>query len=370
MAETMRAGNRLPKGLMLRGLVAVVLLASLFLLQADLARTLQYVLNAEWRWLLPGVGIALAGEVLTALKLKRLYDGAGRPVPLGPVTRSCFIAMFYNNILPGSIGGDIARVFLLARAVGGKAVAAAGVFMQRNTGMGGLLIVALAASWFPPFRLELFSGRLAWLDRAGVWFVLVTAAYVATNLVLISDFLYRLVWLKIVPRLAALAARAAGAEDTAGDGNGGRGGGGGAWLERVRGITGAVMARAQRLHEALRIFRRGWGMALVISVATQLVDCTLVWLAGRALGLAIPFQFLCICVPAVILAALLPVSVNGIGLREWVYSFFLSRIGIDTEAAVALSLLHFGVQLLLSLGGGVLQWMGAGEVPSRGTTTS
>lgn len=333
---------RISKGLLLRAAISLVLLTGVFMLQASLARTLELLANAQWPYLAAGIILAASGEVVTALKLKLLFHSAGHRPGMWEVTRSCFIAMFYNNFLPGSIGGDVARVFLLARSTGGKAVAAAGVFMQRNTGLAGLLVVALVASWLPPVRLALVERMPDWLNYVGVWFLFVAAGYVGVNLVLVSESLYRTVWDRLVPALYSAPVQGPPAP---------------AGIFR-RGVD-RLLSILRRLHGSVRLFSGGWGIALALSVVTQLVDCTLVMLAGLALGVDLPFRFLSICVPAVILASLLPISLNGVGLRELVYVFLMRRIGVEESTAVAVSLIHFGVHLLLSLGGGLLQWVGA-----------
>lgn len=58
-------------------------------------------------------------------------------------------------------------------------------------------------------------------------------------------------------------------------------------------------------------------------------------------------------VPLVTLLTLLPVSLNGLGLREGGFVFFLGQLGIPQAQALALSLLVFGLTLLFSLAGGV-----------------
>ena len=52
----------------------------------------------------------------------------------------------------------------------------------------------------------------------------------------------------------------------------------------------------------------------------------------------------------------IPVTVNGVGLREQLHVLLLTPLGVPKEAAVAISLLLFGHVLLVSIAGGLLWW--------------
>ena len=75
---------------------------------------------------------------------------------------------------------------------------------------------------------------------------------------------------------------------------------------------------------------------------------------GRALGLEVPYSFCIIVYPLVGTFAAIPVSLNGLGLREGGYIYLLAVIGIGTEKSIAFGLLLFLIVALDSLIGGVL----------------
>jgi hypothetical protein len=58
----------------------------------------------------------------------------------------------------------------------------------------------------------------------------------------------------------------------------------------------------------------------------------------------------------------LPVSLNGLGLREQLHAMLLQPLGVPREAAVAISLLLFAHLLVTSLGGFVL-WLRVPVMP-------
>ena len=83
------------------------------------------------------------------------------------------------------------------------------------------------------------------------------------------------------------------------------------------------------------------------------VQAVLVLLLRRrwptALGIPIPPWHLAVVVPVSFVVQMLPVSVNGFGVREATFSFYFSRLGLPIESALALSLGATGLIMLFSL---------------------
>jgi uncharacterized membrane protein YbhN (UPF0104 family) len=75
---------------------------------------------------------------------------------------------------------------------------------------------------------------------------------------------------------------------------------------------------------------------------------------ARALGVALPMSVWFAVVPLVTLAMVVPLSINGVGVREGGLAFLLKSSGISTDAAVAIGLLWFLATILTGLIGGVL----------------
>jgi hypothetical protein len=75
---------------------------------------------------------------------------------------------------------------------------------------------------------------------------------------------------------------------------------------------------------------------------------------GRALSLEVPFSYCIIVYPLVGTFAAIPVSLNGIGLREGGYLYLLAVIGIGSEKSIAFGLLLLLIVALDSLIGGGL----------------
>jgi hypothetical protein len=79
-----------------------------------------------------------------------------------------------------------------------------------------------------------------------------------------------------------------------------------------------------------------------------------IWLAGRAVGVDLPPRPYYVMGPLLFLVLLLPISVNGIAVRESFFVSFLGNLGVDADKAFATGFLFFVVTLCLSLPGAVL----------------
>jgi uncharacterized protein (TIRG00374 family) len=84
-------------------------------------------------------------------------------------------------------------------------------------------------------------------------------------------------------------------------------------------------------------------VALLLSVGSWLVVLLECYLIARSLSIAAPFWYLAFAVAAAGMAALLPVSIAGIGVRDTVLVAVLGLIGVAPQKALAFSLLYFAI---------------------------
>jgi uncharacterized membrane protein YbhN (UPF0104 family) len=105
---------------------------------------------------------------------------------------------------------------------------------------------------------------------------------------------------------------------------------------------------------------RIWGLlcdrkptvARVITAAfgTQILVCTMFYLAGMSVGLHIPILIWMGVVPIVLAASAVPITIAGIGVREYLLVLFLGVLAnVDQEKALAASLIVFAMILSVSL---------------------
>ena len=110
----------------------------------------------------------------------------------------------------------------------------------------------------------------------------------------------------------------------------------------------------QRIAEAVHTYlSHPWIVAQVfaISIGHQVMTAGVYYLLGLGLGATVaPLDYLVI-VPLVFVAATLPVSIGGLGVREAAAVSLFAAAGMSPDHAGALAFLYLGVLLLSSAPG-------------------
>jgi hypothetical protein len=283
----------------------------------DLTTIWSRLQTARLEWVALGVAAYAAGQWLSAWRWWLLLRPVDLAVPYLRMVAFYFIGMFFNIFLPTIVGGDAVKAILLARESGAPARATMSVFMERNVGLFALLTIATAAAFVaPPVHVRGFN--LLQLT------LLVLAGFIVANIVLANRPAYRL-----VDYLVAMTP-----------------------LARIR-------SRAASLYDALVPYREARWRGVVLAATAQsflfqAVVILVVFLNANALGLSVPVAALAVFVPLISLAGMLPISVNGLGIREALYLLLFGRIGVPADAAVSMALLYFAVTLAASLPGGIV----------------
>jgi uncharacterized membrane protein YbhN (UPF0104 family) len=94
--------------------------------------------------------------------------------------------------------------------------------------------------------------------------------------------------------------------------------------------------------------------AIGVSLLVQMVYILVWYILALAVRIEVPFLALLVFVPFVSLAAMLPITLSGLGVREGVWALLLAPVGIPVADAIRFSLLYYGCGLLLGLIGGIL----------------
>ena len=272
----------------------------------DVAHTLR---GTDLAWFLPAVAVSYGTVVLMALRWQLLLAAKSLPVPLGWLVRTYFVALFAGQFLPAAIGGDAVRVVELGRRTGDAPEAVASVLIDRLIGLVSLVVLAVVA--------VAVSGAAR---RPGV--VAAEAAFgVAAAAVLAMLF---------SSRLRGVVAR---------------------WLEPR--AAGRRLAVGQRFYDALHAYRdhrRTLVVVGLLALVVQVARVGVIWMLVRALSLDVPDSVVLLAGPIVFAALALPVSLNGIGVREAVFVYFLHG-HTGRPQAIALGLAFFAVGTLTALGG-------------------
>ncbi|MFM7150046.1 MAG: lysylphosphatidylglycerol synthase transmembrane domain-containing protein [Gemmataceae bacterium] len=296
-----------------------VALIGLLAFRLDWGQLSEAFLSLDYRMWLLALFVYIGAQFISSLRWQMLSEPLGFSLPFLHYVKLYFIGMFFNLLLPTSVGGDVARAWYLGAPLKRRGAALLSVLAERGSGLAMLMLMALIAAFFVPFSLP-------------PWII---GLLVGVGSVLMGGLLC----LPMVRRMT-----------------------------RLPGVGNKILA----VENLLRTYASRPGLiarAMFLSVLVQLASVTQMACIAQGLKLDIPFLFLAIVVPLVSLLTLLPVSLNGMGLREVGMVLLLAPIGITPAQAVTLSLLQFTTLLVASLIGALLYPAVAGGGPRMKKST-
>ncbi len=258
----------------------------------------------------------LAAITVGNLKWRILLQAQRIAVPFTDLLAYTFAGLFFGNVLPTNIGGDLVRAYDLSRHTGYVEESAISVLIDRLVGLTAFLAAAVVMA----VLAALVIAENADLEKIIVATVIAFAAFIAAFSLLLSR--------RAMRRLA--------------------------FVFDARPLA-VLKPAAQRVFVALQVYRHSHAAlarAFVLSLTIVLLTAGTQWLISQALGLGIDLFYFLLFNPLIAFVLLVPISVNGIGLKEIAFVFFLGRVGVSTEAAFSLSLVFHAVIVLSSLPGG------------------
>jgi len=276
-------------------------------------------LRAGW-WVL-AVSLYAVTQVVSSLRWRLLARPLGFRQSLGQFIAYYYIGMFFNLVLPTSVGGDVVRAWYLDGRSGRKGAALLSVLADRVSGVLMLIAIACGAAACSPLDLP---PRVSWI----VYGIGAGAGAGTLGLVGLARYSRH--------RLAARRFIVSRNDESALAGPS-RLNEGGTWRARLM----KLLASAHGLQDALVPSPRVLLVTTLLSVVVQAANIIVLWLAGLALGVGVPASYYWIMVPVVALMTLLPISLNGMGVREWGTVLMLAPLGVGKEAATALAFLWF-----------------------------
>lgn len=265
--------------------------------------------RADPSTLVAAQAVMIATVVLAATRWGILCRALGLRMSTRLALSLTFSGLFFGQVLPGPLGGDAVRAWLGHRSGLRLQDLLLGLVLDR--------LIALVAV------LLLIGAGIHWLSEVAppvmVWSLstVVLAMLGAVVLLVNADRLLRLAGLRS-PRLAR------------------------------------ALALAGALRDALRHRSAGW--ALLLAFLIHLTTILAIALCAWSLGLPLGLRDCLVIVPITVLAASLPVSINGWGVREGAMVVGCGLYGIAPSDALLLSVL-FGLGMLVAaLPGGIL-WL-------------
>ncbi len=265
------------------------------------SRTIFQVLARErMEFFAATVGIYVVGLAVSAFRWQVLAALNGLGGRYREYLAYYFLGMFTNVFVPGLVGGDAARALCLGRRRKQLDTAVASVVADRGVGL-------LALFWFAAACALLLGGLP--LPRATVCVIAAIG---------FGSFIGYLAAPLLASAIGRLPAR----------------------LERLLEPMTPYLLRPQALIPAI---------VLSVILQTSLAVCQ--YLLGVGLGLRISLSTMMLVVPIANVFTSMPLTFNGLGVREATYLVLLGLAGVNRQDAIALGLLWFAATLLGNLSG-------------------
>lgn len=302
--------------LLIRLAISAVLLLLLFRSQKiDISALLDNIVRANKSLLAASFTIGLLNYILCFYRWKMLLDASNIRPPLKKIISSFSGGIFFNSLLPSTVGGDVVRSIDLSAHTRRPKEVIATVLLDRLSGYVGLVIVILF--WL------LLGWRLVCDNPVVLWSIALIALLLAVILlVLFNSFLFS----KINSTLHSPRA-------------------------------GRIRESLKNLHQELHYFRnhkRVLFKNVMLSALIQAVYPLSSYFVALSLGVKVSIIYFLVFIPIIGTITLLPIAIGGLGLRENMFVFYFRQAGVPEGLSIAVSLLGFGFLVIHAAIGGII----------------
>lgn len=259
-----------------------------------------------------GIWLYVLAQIISTYRWKLLLKAKDINVSFKKLISFYFVGMFFNMFLPTLIGGDLTRSYDLSRHTKKISDSIVSIFTERLLGLLALIFIVLLSLIFTYQKIN--------EPIIAIFVLSVTALIFLAVFILSYNYFFNkiLLFIKIF-RKAHL-------------------------TEEVKKIHENFLAYRDHKLVLLKVFN--------LSFLVQLFNILIYYFIAQSLGLKIPFIYFALFIPIIALIAMLPISFQGLGIREGVSVFLFGRLGVSPAYAVSLSLIYFAVVAVTSLWGG------------------
>jgi uncharacterized membrane protein YbhN (UPF0104 family) len=222
------------------------------------------------------------------------------------------VGMYYNFFAPSTIGGDVLQAEAAKRYIGGRWPSYVTIISNRIIALFAVMVLAV-----------IFSGiwLLFWDNDSDY------ALYASSALFLVA--------MGAIAVLFCFRSLTGVLES-----------GGGRW--KIWALT--ARKRFADYLEKTDVIAKVFALAVISNLIGQVA---IVWILAEGIGVDVPVLFHFFAVPLIIIVTLIPITLNGIGLREAAFVYLYASEGVAAADAVAISVVLTGLLLLFGLLGGL-----------------
>ena len=283
----------------------------LYYFRSQLPTVLQYLQTLKPFYFVLAVLVFLAGLLAVAFRLRSVIQVHGTKISVSTTYYVNLIALFFNNVLPSSLGGEMVKAYYLYKKSKGVTVFSA-VVVDRLFGLVTMLLISISSIFF----LDIAQGSHKILGSI----IMLAAATITLAVCIFNKKIVDGLCQLHIPFLPAI------------------------FLEKIREIYRAMYE--YREHKGIL------GRCFSLTVLGQISFIVVNFLLATSLSIDIPIGFFFFFIPILLIMGVAP-SVNGIGVREATFLFYLTEF-TTSEKALALSLLNTFFIIFVGIIGGII----------------
>ncbi|MBI5870216.1 MAG: flippase-like domain-containing protein [Actinobacteria bacterium] len=299
-----------------RAAVSIILIAVL-LASVDIGELAETLGNVAPGLLALAVLVFLVTNMTSVFKWKMVIQAQGASVSWPYLTSIFYMGLFFNNFLPTNFGGDLVRIYKLSRATGNTVDATSSVVLDRASSTFALLMIALVAA-------------LLELRRLGTGLALTILGMFVVFLLLIGLFASE----RTARRLARFPV--------------------------LRADPFGMRRHLRDFYMSVNQFRdqkKTMAAVMVLSIIYQALYVVSVNLLALSLDIHLPIAFYFLFIPIVLAVGMIPLSLNGLGVREGAWVLLFTQAGVPAAEALSMSVLNTLMITAVSMIGGIFYLM-------------
>ncbi len=242
----------------------------------------------------------ILSQIISSIRWSLVIKSLKEKMSVLELLRVYFMGMYANMFLPSIIGGDAVKAYVISKRIGlRKSVSS--IFLERYNGLLSLLLISL-------FSVLVFNKFFNIYIIAGVVLINILS--------ILSVYMMRL---KLFQKYTKL----------------------------------------KNFYNDIVLFHKSnfFMPVSILSLFVQATVITIYILAGFMLGLKISIIYYLAFIPIINLISFLPISFNGIGIREFSFVYFFAFAGLNKIQALSLSVSVFFVVIFCSIIGGVIYFV-------------
>ncbi len=289
-------------------IITLSLLFYLFLkLDINLISELLLSIN-PWLFIL-AFTIALSRNIFGGFRWKILLRTKKYHFSVIGLTKYYLISLYFNFFLPTAVGGDVARGYYLSKQGVGKKDVIGSIIIERALGIAALVSFSTLSLFF---CYNVINSKIK--------IIVIILDICCLTLV----FFYEKTDLL---------------------------------LEKI--LPDSIIRKLQKLFNLIQNIK-DYGKSptillygFFVSIIFQVFSIFSIYLISISLGSSVSFIYFLLLLPIIWLITMIPITINGLGLREGAFIFLFTEIGMAKEMAMAISLLFLLQTIIQGMIGGI-----------------